>query len=91
MIGMAARREDVDLWLVLTDPKCARKFIEDFDWNCPPEYIPDRVVMDTDRVIFFDKMDDSEAVVAAMELLRSVQIPIEMREKQIHEDLGEIH
>ena len=88
---MGSRREDVDLWLVLTDPICARRFIADFDWSCPPEWRPDKVVLDTQRVIYFDNMTDEDAVVAAMALLRDVQIPLEVREKQICEDLNEIH
>jgi hypothetical protein len=92
---MAARREDCDLWLVLTDPQCAREFIAKFDWNCPPEFIPDHVIVNDGepeaRKILFKNMTDEDAVVAAAEILRAVQIPQEMREKQIHEDLGEIH
>lgn len=89
--AMASRREDVDLWLVLTDPQCARQFIRDFDWNCPPEWRPDKVVMGEDRVIFFNDMTDEDAVVAAMALLRDVQVPIELRNKDLAEELGEIH
>lgn len=93
--GMAARREDCDLWLVLTDPKCAREFIAKFDWNCPSEYVPNHIIMNEgepdERKILFNNMTDEDAVVAAMAILRTVQIPQEMRERQIHEDLGDIH
>ena len=88
---MARPREQIDMWLLLTNPFEARRFIHEFDWNLPLEDRPDRVIIDTDRVILFDKMDDNDAVVAAMEILRSVQIPLEMQEKQIKDDLGEIH
>lgn len=90
-VSMPSRREDVDLWLVLTDPVCARKFIADFDWSYPPEWRPDKVVLDTQRVIYFDNMTDEEAVIAATALLRDIQCPLEMRERQIREDLNELH
>ncbi len=80
---MASRREDVDLWLVLTNPACARKFIADYQWACPPEWLPDKVVLDNERVIYFKTMSDEDAVVAAMEILRSVEIPLVMRTKQL--------
>jgi hypothetical protein len=92
---VAARREDIELWIVLTDPLCAREFIAKFDWNCPPEYVPDHIIVNDGepeaRKILFKNMNDDDAIVAAMELLRTVQIPQEMRERKICEDLGEIH
>ena len=87
-VYMAARREDIDIWLRLGNPFEARRFIHEFNWNCPPEWRPDKVVTDSGRVIFFEDMTDAEAVVAAMEILRSVQIPYEMSEKKIHEECG---
>ncbi len=80
---MGSRREDVELWLVLADPICARKFIADFDWSCPPEWRPSKVVLDTGREIYFAEMTDEDAVIAAMALLRDVQIPMEMKEKNL--------
>lgn len=80
---MASRKEDVDLWLVLMDPSCARKFIEGFNWNCPPEWRPSKVVLDTGREILFEGMSDEDAVVAATAILRDVQVPQEMREKNM--------
>lgn len=80
---MAARREDVDLWLVLTDPICARKFINTYDWNCPPEWRPDKVVLSEDRVIRFEDMSDEDAVVAATAILRDVEVPMVMRTKNL--------
>lgn len=88
---MASRREDIDLWLVLTDPVCARKFIDEFDWSCPPEWRPDKVVLDNERAIYFEKMTDDEAVVAATALLRDVQVPMEMIERKIAEECGWLH
>lgn len=74
-------REDKDLWLILTDPVEARRYIKDFDWSLPPDMRPNKVVLESGRVIYFSEMTDEDAVVAAMELLRSVEIPMIMREK----------
>lgn len=74
-------RSDIELWLILTDPIEARNYISSFDWSLPPDMRPDKVVLDSGRVIYFKHMSDQDAVTAAMELLRSVEIPMIMREK----------
>lgn len=76
-----ASRHDIELWLVLTDPEEARHYVQTFDWQQP--FIPDRVELDSGRKIFFDKMSDADAVAAAMALLRDIQIPREMHEKNL--------
>ncbi len=86
---MAASREQVDLWLVLTDPVCARVYIANFDW-CQPE-IPDRIEVDTGRMIDLVNLTDEDAVVVAAFLLRNYQVPREMEEKSIFEALNELH
>ena len=78
-----APRNDIDLWLILTDPKEARDYIKNFDWRLPIEMQPSELMLDSGRVIHFKSMSDSDAVVAALELLRSVEIPEVMREKNI--------
>lgn len=78
---MGSRREDVDLWLILADPEEARRYISKYDWNLPPDMRPDKVVLDSGRVIYFKTMTDQDAVVAAMAVLRDCEIPMIMREK----------
>lgn len=73
-------REDVDLWLILTDPLEARRYIEKFDWNCPPEWRPNKVILDSGREVLFEKMTDTDAVAAAMAILRDVEVPMVLRE-----------
>lgn len=72
------RREDVDLELVLRDPRCAREWIKAFNW----EFIetPKYIVFGLDERIYFDKMTDEEAVFAAKLILRDVEIPRVIRE-----------
>lgn len=79
--GMA--RGDVDLWLILTDPIEARNYIKAFDWNCPPEYRPDKIILDSGRTVNFNTMTDEEAVVAATAILRDVEVPMVMLEKDL--------
>lgn len=76
---MGARREDVDLALVLRDPKCARTWIKNFDWfpDPPVEYIP----VDLDQRIYLDnpeKLTDEDAVTAADFILRNIVFPREL-------------
>lgn len=79
--GMACRRENVDLMLMLENPVCARKYIADFDWNMPdpPKYI----VYGIEEKIWFEKMTDEEAVLAAQIILRDVEIPQVWRTAQL--------
>ena len=80
-----ANRDRVELWLLLTDPKEARKYIGDFDWNLPPKLRPDQIMLDSGKVIKFKNMTDDEAVVAASMLLRDVEVPMIMRSKQLEQ------
>lgn len=76
-------REDVDLWLVLTDPIEARRYIAEFDWNLPPDLRPTTIYLDTGRQVDFKTMSDEDAVVAATAILRDLEVPMVMREKQL--------
>lgn len=72
-------KEDIDLWLILGDPKEARQYIEDFDWRMKER--PSQIQMDSGRTIYFESMSDEDAVVAAMAILREVEIPRIEREE----------
>jgi hypothetical protein len=74
-------REDIDMWLVLTDPNEARHYIEFFDWRQP--FPPDFVEIDSGRCIYLKNICDEDAVVLAAFLLRAFQVPREMAEKNI--------
>ncbi len=80
--GMA-KREDIDLWLLLTDPVQAREYIARFDWSCPPEYRPTEIMLDSGRRIDFKDMSDQDAVVAATQILRDVEVPLVIRERNL--------
>lgn len=85
---MGCRRQDVDLEIVLKDPKCAREWIRTYNWECQtPEYI----VFGADQKIYFQKMTDTEAVFAAALILRDIEIKRVMRRKGMAEALGEVH
>lgn len=75
---MGNRRQDVDLELVLTNPKCAREWIRTYRWDATGR--PKYVVWGLDRKIWLDKMDDDEAVMAAFIILREREIPHAVRE-----------
>lgn len=79
--GMGSRREDVDLELVLEDPKCAREYIRNFDWGLPdpPKYI----VTGLDEKIWFDNMSDRDAVCAAKIILREWEIPMTFKSSKL--------
>lgn len=79
-------RNDIELWLKITDPKKAREYIAQFDWGCPEHWRPTQVFLNSGREIVFKNMSDEDAVIAATTLLRDVQIPVEMREKQLMEE-----
>jgi hypothetical protein len=85
---MAARHEDVDLEIVLNDPKCARQWIKDFDWGRleAPKY----VVFGIEDRIYLGQMTDAEAVLAAHIILRDVEIPMNFRTKELLEET-EVH
>lgn len=76
-------RNDIELWLILTDPKCARRYIADFKWNYPPEESPTRIDLDSGRTINFENMTDEDAVIAAQAILRDIEIPLVMNEKNL--------
>lgn len=78
---MAKRREEIDLSLSLEDPIRAREYIAKFEWDIPDP--PKYVCTNFDRYIYFDRMTDAEAVFAAHILLRDIQIPMEMRHKNM--------
>jgi hypothetical protein len=80
---MGARREDVDLWLVITDPVCARKFIEDYNAMLPPAIRIERVELETGRTIWLKTMTDDDAPVAAAQILREFEIPHVMNTKAL--------
>ena len=84
-----AIRSDLELWLVLTDPKEARHYIRFFDWQQP--YIPDKIEIDSGRMVDLSCMSDSDAVVVALFLLRTYQVPREEAQKNIMEALNQIH
>ncbi len=83
MRAMASAREDVDLWLILTDPIEARKYIDEFFWRIPRNMRPGAVEVDSGRQIEFKSMTDEDAVVAAMHILRHCEVPRAMVEKKI--------
>jgi len=87
---MAARREDVDLWLVLARPEAARHYIKNFDWGVPLDDIPDLYTTDTGRKIDLSRMNDEEAVVVAMDLLRNYQMQDEIADLHLAEALGQV-
>ncbi len=76
-------REDLELWLVLEDPECARQYVKNFDWDLPPAMRPDKIILDNHREILFKNMTDEEAVLAAITLLRDVEVPLVMRAKNL--------
>ncbi len=80
-------KEQIEIWLLLADPVEARRYIEEFDWCMPPELCPDKVCLDSGRIIYFTNMNDEDCVIAAMEILRSIEVPRIMREKsyELHE------
>lgn len=86
---MAISRSDIELWLVLTHPDEARHYIKFFDWRQP--FIPDKIEVDSGRMISLHDMCDGDAVVVALFLLRKYQVPREEAEKRIKEALNEIH
>jgi hypothetical protein len=74
-------KHDLDLWLVLTEPFEARRFIYKFDWRQP--YTPGRIELDTGRIVDLENLSDNDAVVVALFLLRAYQVPRDMAEKSL--------
>lgn len=74
---MGSRKEDVDLLLVLRDPKCAREWVRTFDWGLtdPPKFMTIDRGVESERVIHFNNMTDEDAVLAAYHLLNDFEIP----------------
>lgn len=69
-------KEDIDLWLILGDPKEARRYINDFDWRLAPGMPPPKYyVTNEGREFHFESMTDEDAVVVAMAMLREIEIP----------------
>ncbi len=85
---MGCRRQDVDLELILQDPKCAREWIRTYNWDCdPPKYI----IFGLDQKITFENMTDAEAVFAATMILRDVEMKRVLRRKKEAEICNEVH
>lgn len=78
---MARSRREIELSISLEDPVRARAYIQSFDWG--PVDPPKFVYANLDHVIYLNNMTDYEAVIAAKTLLFDIQIPTEMREKQL--------
>lgn len=80
-----ASRQDVDLHLVLKDPKCARAYIEGFDWSPtpPPKFIFIDLDIRIDLTNGAKYLSDREAVDAALCILRDVDIPRSVRERNL--------
>lgn len=81
MAGRVLRFANPDLFIALTDPKNARAYIANFDWGDldAPKY----VVWGVEEKIWFEKMTDDEAVIAALIILRDVEIPQAHRVSQM--------
>lgn len=78
---MACRREDVDIHEILGDPTYARDYVTSFNWNGPP---PKQIVLSAfESVPARGPMSDEEAIRAARILLRDIEIPQIMKEKQL--------
>lgn len=90
---MGSSRQDVDLELVLKDPKCARQWIEDFNRRLtePLKYIVLERGCELERTIRFDKMSDEEAVEVAWHLLQDFEVRREVVRLKIARDLNEVH
>ena len=69
-----------DLEKMLLNPAAARKYIADFDWQMPNNLRPNRILLDSGRDIIFSDMTDEDAVLVAMELLKSIEIPRAIKE-----------
>lgn len=71
-----------DLELLLEDPSEARKYIAKFNWypTTPPKYV---VLSADEKIPLKGPMSDQEAVLVAKTILRDVEIPAVMREKQL--------
>ncbi len=77
-----ASRYDAELWVALTDPDKARDYISGFDWDLPPAMRPNWIFLENDRQVFFSEMTDEDAVKVATIILRDVEVPRVMRQKQ---------
>lgn len=73
---MGSRREDVDLELVLRDPICARRWIEDFNRRQtePLKFAVLENGLEIEKVIHFETMTDDEAVEVALQILQDCEI-----------------
>lgn len=94
---MGAGHEDVDLRLLLRDPKIAREWIKDYNRQrerarlSPLKYIVLDYYLETRRTVYLDQMTDREAVDAALHMLLNWEIPqivetLDMldRERHVH-------
>ncbi len=73
---MSSRREDVNLEFVLKDPKCAREWVNAYDWGTPEK--PTFLILDPgtewEHTIHFEKMTDEESVLAAQHIFRHYEL-----------------
>lgn len=90
---MGARREDVDLELVLQDAACARKWVHDFNWGTvdAPKFIVIDQGPDVPRTIYFDRMTDDEAIEVAWHLLHEFEIRRAVHEMNLLDPDRHIH
>lgn len=90
---MGSKREDVDLEIVLKNPKCARQWIEDLNKRLtqPLKFITLDRGLQVERTIYLDKMTDDEAVEAAWQLVQDFEIRHAVYEANVARDLNEIH
>lgn len=89
---MGARREDVDLEIVLKDPKCAREWIRNYDWGHEtPTYI--NVHFDGLNIekILLESMTDQQVILVAKTILYEIEIERVKNQKAMAEELGEVH
>lgn len=90
---MASRREDVDLEIVLKNPKAARQWIKDFlrRQTHPFEFISLNRGLDVERTIYFSTMTDDEAIEVAWHLVENFDIRQAIYDLSIAHDLNEVH
>lgn len=90
---MGSRREDVDLEMVLKNPKSARTWIDDFNRRLtePLKYIVLERGNELERTIVFETMTDAEAVEVAWHILQDFEVRREEANLRIARDLNEVH
>lgn len=90
---MGSKREDVDLELVLKNPKSARHWIDEFNSRLtqPLTCLAIDRGNELERIIQFSTMTDEEAVEVAWHILHDFEIRREEAALRIARDLNEIH